>query len=285
MPIPSRNQQGFQIAQPGEAPRECILLVEPQTAHNEFLEDNEHVSTVVLRITHAQTLVKRGETASTYFGPDVTVVTTTTISDRELSDLEWEEERDTVLDFAPDYHVPCDYPVYYNQSEEERQHYIQEYLEGLVWMAGQLADTNIRVIPLIKGTTSEEREQFYRVFEYLGATYCAFYGTQYFTAGKGFYKLLEDVCAVADEAPGLSIWLMGLQHPPWLEQMPMHVVAASGQRWIDEVGLRDVSLEASRQKYPDVDKAIRGALSAGHAPLGMWAEHVDEEVTAYGQRI
>jgi hypothetical protein len=277
--IPTEKHLGSQTADAEDAPRGSVLLVEPQHAHREFLDQNPYVSTVLLRITHVQTLVNRGETADTYFEDDVTVITSTTINDRRLAQLGWQEELELIKEFEPDYHIPCDYPVYKAWDEGRRKQHILDCLEGTIWIADRLEDTGTQVIPLLKGETPEEREYCYKVFEeQLGTNYCVFYGTQYFTAGVGFYKLLEDIQKVVSEAPQLQILLMGLQYPGWLEELPPQVVAAAGQRWIRHSQLRDVSWKQAQENYGELDQEIESALETGQAPLGIWSP--SNEVTA-----
>lgn len=268
----AENHLESQTANAEEAPRGSVLLVEPQHAHREFLNQNPHVSTVLLRIIHVQTLINRGETADTYFEDDVTVVTSTTINDRRLSQLGWQEELELIKEFEPDYHIPCDYPVYKAWDGDRRKQHIIDCLEGTIWMAERMEDTRARVIPLLKGETPEEREYCYKVFkEQLSTNYCVFYGTQYFTAGVGFYKLLEDIQKVASEAPHLQILLMGLQYPGWLKELPPQVVAAAGQRWIRQSQLRSVSWGQAQENYEKLDREIETALETGQAPLGIWS--------------
>lgn len=274
--IPTGKQQEFNIASPAGAPKGTVLLYEPQAAHEEFLENNPSELTVLPRINHVRTLLNRGETAETYFGENVTVITSTTVHDRRLSDLEWENERDLILEFQPDFHIPCDYPVYKDDNREKRHQHVRKYLKGIIWIAGELYGTKTRVLPLIKGETPEERRLCYQVFNHLGVRYCVFYGTQYFTASIGFYRLLEDLREIASEAPQLKIMLIGLQSPTRLEQVPPQIVAAAGQRWIDEVHLRQVPVSQYQEHYAIMDKKIDAALGQGQMPIKAWT---NEEVT------
>ena len=271
MTIPDRNSQGFSLASPTDAPTGPVLLMERQNAHDRFHEEYPHRLTVLLRITAVQTLVNKGETADSYFGPDTTVITTTTVNDRILADLEWEDELVLVQQFQPGFHIPCDYPVYKDDDPLPRRKHLLKCLEGMIWMARNLAGTKTRVIPLLKGETPHERQLCYRVFTHLGARYCVFYGTQYFTANIGFYQLRDDLRTVVSEAPYLRIMLIGLQAPHRLEQLPPQIVAAAGQRWIDEVQLREISSEESRERYTQMEQNVTTALGGGQMPIMAWA--------------
>lgn len=276
--IPNENHQGFNLPAPDEAPKGPVLLVEKQEAHEQFHKDHPRQLTVLLRITHARRLVNQNKTAESYFGENATVVTTTTVNDQVLSELDWEEEYDLVAQFQPDFHIPCDYPVYKEDDPILRRKHALKCLKGMIWMASELSDTKTQILPLLKGETPHERHLCYQVFDHIGINYCVFYGTQYFTAGIGFNQLRKDLRTVASEAPDLKIMLIGLQAPNLLEQVPPQIVAAAGQRWIDEVQLREVPWEQSQQLYEPMAQKINAALGQGQMPIMAWANN--EEVTA-----
>ncbi|WP_424005427.1 hypothetical protein ACOZ4I_19645 (plasmid) [Haloarcula salina] len=276
--IPTENHQGFNIASTDEAPTGPVLLIERQEAHDRFHNDHPRQLTVLLRITAVKTLVNKGETAESYFGERITVITTTTINDRLLSDLGWDDELALIQQFQPDFHIPCDYPVYKENDPLLRRKHVLQCLKGTIWMASNLYGAKTRIIPLLKGETPHERRLCYQVFQYLGARYCVFYGTQYFTANIGFYQLQEDLRTVVSEAPDLQVMLIGLQATHRLEQLPPQIVAAAGQRWIDEVQLRDIPYKQSQERYTQMEANINGALGRGQMPIMAWSS--SEEVTA-----
>ena len=276
--IPTENNQGFNLVSSEEAPNGTVLLMEKQEAHDQFHRDNPNQLTVLLRLSTVRTLVRMGETAESWFDEDVTVITTTTINDEILSDLDWEKELELVQKFEPDFHIPCDYPVYKEDDPVLRLSHVIKCLKGTIWMAKKLHGTKTKILPLIKGETPQERRLCYRVFDHLGVEYCVFYGTQYFTAGIGYYQLLGDLRTVVSEAPQLQIMLIGLQAPHRLEELPPQVVAAAGQRWIDEVQLREVPWRESKRLYETMKQKIDTALGQGQMPIMAWASA--EEVTA-----
>ncbi|WP_146047435.1 hypothetical protein [Haloferax marisrubri] len=278
MTIPKRKQLGFNPAKIDDTPRGTVILAEPQSAHQRFLQGIPQETKVLLRISDANTLLNRSETASTYYGDETTVITTTTVQDKYLSELTWERELELIKEFEPDYHIPCDYPVYKHDKEDQRRGHVRNCLEGTLWVGQHLSDVKTRIIPLVKGETPSERGLCYRVFDEINAEYVAVYGTQYFLSGKGFSPLLETLQAIASEASHLKIMLIGLQSPRLLEQAPPQVVAAAGQRWIRQVQLRDVPLSNSHRLFGEMDCAITDSLSEGQAPLSMWTGSA--EVTA-----
>jgi len=277
--IPSEKQLGSQTVESEQEPEGSIPVVEAQQAHIDFLEDNPHVSHVILRITDVQTLLNRDETADSYFDDDIEVITTTTIHDRILSQLDWQEELELILQFGPDFHIPCDYPVYKAWSREKRLQHIQDCLKGTIWITDRLANTGTKVIPLLKGETREERGYCYKVFkELLDTDCCVFYGAQYFTASVGFYKLFEDIQQVVSEASHLRIILIGLQSPDWLEKLPPQVMAVAGQRWIRESKLRSTSIENAQENYEELNKNIERALESGQVPISAWTPSTEVTV-------
>lgn len=273
--IPIELHQGSNLADLNAKNRGLILLAERQNAHEEFIEAYPGQLTIVLRINQVQTLLNKDQTAESLYGSDVTVITTTTISDKVLSDLTWQKERDLVQQFNPDYHVPCDYPVYKSDDGDCRREHVNTYLKGLLWLSERI--NNVKLIPLIKGETTDERNRCYKVFQSLEADYVVFYGTQYFTSGKGFKPLRRDVCQVVSECPELNIMLFGLQSPQLLRKLPPQVVAAVGQRWINEIQLRELPIPKRNRLYENMKENVEAELGQGQMPLSIWCS---PEVTA-----
>jgi hypothetical protein len=143
----------------------------------------------------------------------------------------------------------------------------------MIWIAEKLHRSNTRIIPLLKGTTPQERRLCYKVFEHVGIEYCVFYGTQYFTASIGFNQLQEDLCTVVSESPELKIMLIGLQSARRLKQLPPQIVASAGQRWIDKVQLREVSWKESQRLYESMEQKINKALRQGQMPITAWTQN------------
>jgi hypothetical protein len=213
-------------------PRGAIPSVEPYHSYSAFLQAVKP-DYALLKYTDMRTLVKRGETADSYFPEPTDVITTTTIRDTQLNLVSWERELERVLDFNPEYHIPADYSTYENQDVADRSRNVLHCMEGLLWMQRQLRDydADTQLIPLVKGTTPDERAVCYETFDRAGfEDYCAFYGTQYFSGGAGIRidELVADVTAVATEQDR-EIFLIGLLSPNYLKRMPDQVVAAAGQ--------------------------------------------------------
>jgi hypothetical protein len=271
--IPNEKHPGFNLASSQNAPRGPILLTEKQRAHTQFHKGSPNKLTVLLRITAVRTLVNQDETADSWFDDDVEVITTTTVDDKFLSELDWEKELQLIQKFQPDFHIPCDYPVYEDDDPDIRRHRILNSLEGMIWIAEKLHSSKTRIIPLLKGTTPQERRLCYKVFDHVGIEYCVFYGTQYFTASIGFNQLLEDLRTVVSESPELEIMLIGLQSARRLKQLPPQIVASAGQRWIDKVQLREVSWKESQRLYESMEQEINKVLRQGQMPITAWSQN------------
>ena len=269
--IPTEKHQGFSLVSSQDAPRGPVLLMEKQRAHKQFHRKNSNKLIILIRITTVQTLLNQGETADSWYGDNIEVITTTTVDDEILSELDWEKELQIIQEFQPNFHIPCDYPIYETQEPEIRRYYLLKSLKGMIWMAGELYGSKTRIIPLIKGTSPEERNLCYKVFDHIGVEYCTFYGTQYFTASIGFNQLLDDLRTMVSEAPGLEIMLIGLQSPRMLRQLPPQIVASAGQRWIREVQLRKVPWSESARLYESMEREVNDALGQGQMPIMAWS--------------
>jgi len=261
------------------APSGCIPLVEPYDAHLRFVENCPEGTVVLTRISDIEPFIRRGETASTLFPKKITVATTTTVNDEYLDELSWQREADLIHKFEPTFHIPCDIPVYEGTDRPERRERIEGYLDRTVAVALELAETDVELIPLLKGVNVEEWRIVRRIFDLLGVEYYAYYGTQYFLSGAGFGSLLEDLRSVVSEMPDRKIFLIGLLAPDLLERLPPQVVAASGlHQWRTWVNLREVPAIVSRSRYESLRTEVKSALSEGQTPIGIWTGTSQKEV-------
>ena len=270
---PIKNQQGSQQSKPsGIIPR-----TERQTIHEQFYNGFSGVDTVMLPIDHAERLLRQGMTASNY--TEKSIITTTTISDEDLKDLDWEKERDIVETFGPAYHIPTDYWVYGDMDPEDRIQNIELLMDGTEWMADQLAETPTELIPLIKGYSPQERAICYETLNKLGIDHISFYGSQYFgSKNGGINALSEDISDVVSEYSPSQVLLIGLQSENHMERLPPEVEAVAGQRWIKKSELRDVPIPKARRQYCDWKQEVKSGLDSSQATLGSF--NASTEVTA-----
>lgn len=262
---PNKKHQGSQQTRPsGVIPR-----IERQTSHEKLINGFSGVDTVMLPITHAERLLRQGLTASSY--TDKKVITTTTIPDEELKDFGREKERDIVLAFSPDYHIPTDYWVYGDMDSEDRIQNVELLMEGTEWMYEQLEGTSTKIIPLVKGYSPEERAICYETLNELGIDQICFYGSQYFGSKNGGINALNgDVRDIVSEYSPSRMLLIGCQSENYMERLPPEVEAVAGNRWIRKSELRDVSITKARGKYREWKQEVEAGLGSGQATLGSF---------------
>lgn len=241
----------------------AIPRVEVQWSHAEFVTAVEP-EYVMLSIIHARRLLKRGETADSYFPDRTRVITTTTVADDHLDRLSWKDEYEIVEAFAPAAHVPADYAVYGNDSDDDRREHARRCATGTLWMADRLAETDIELLPLIKGATESERAFGYRACEDLGTDIAAVYAAQYFTTGGGGGRaaLIRDLEAIERETDGrLDTVVIGLLSPNYLAHLPENAVAAAGQRaWREPVAPRKQDAATMREVFRALSAEVADAL-------------------------
>lgn len=247
-----------------EFPTGAIPFVENQWSHREFLEAVQP-DYALTKITTARQLLKRGETADSYFGEDTQVITTTTVDDSKLNLLSWGNELEYVKEFDPAYHLPCDYSTYIKADKEERTENVSSYLEGTLTMDRWLSEANsdTRIIPLIKGATYQERARAIHTLEQYHFPGYAYYGTQYFTSGEGILidELVDDLTATTQEHDR-PMMLIGCLSPNCLERMPAQVVAGTGvQRWRKRIKPQKQDADTMTSEWNTLSDEVDNALS------------------------
>lgn len=254
------------------SPRGPIPLIEPQWSHHEFVSAVQP-DYVLCKLTSARQLLKRGETAASYFPPGTDVITTTTITDTKLNLISWEKEREIVEAFAPSYHIPTDYSTYQDQPPADRQANVERCLQGTLWMTQQMRDQDLdtTIIPLVKGCTPEEWAISSEVFDRSEFEYpmVAVFGTQYFTGGSGIRidKLESDVHAI-DSEQSRDIMLIGLLSPNYLERMPPAVRAATGlNQWRQPIAPRNQTNDEMQAIWTDLVDDVADALDQSDDPI------------------
>jgi len=268
--IPNEKHLGFQESNLG--PEGVIPRIQKQVWHQKFVQNNPYLDEVMLGIDDAERLLNKGHVISSYFSPNVTSITTSTIHDQPLGELRWTREENIVRAASPDYHIPTDYWVYGDMDPEDRETNIEFMMEGTEWFSRQLTDSSTQVLPLVSGTTPEERQICYRTFEKLDVSYCAVYGAQYFGGemGNGINKLNSYIRDIVSEYPLDGVLLIGLQSADYLQRMPPEVVGAAGQRWIDKSRLRDLPINESKKRFKIWKQAVEKSLGRGNATIGSF---------------
>jgi len=245
----------------GHALTGFIPRVEAQTAHERFIEAVEP-NAVMLPVTHARRLADRGETAASWAGRGVAIITTTTIADDKLARLGHEEELEIVERFRPDYHVPTDYAVYGDDALSKQREQATACARGTQWMAERVPDATA-IVPLIKGSTPDVRAVTERAAADLGASVVAFYGGQYETTPWTRRKatLNQDLRGIQRETAGLPVVVIGATGPWTLLDMPENVRGVAGlRRWREAVTPRSASASEMQTTYRSVVEGVKRYL-------------------------
>lgn len=252
-----------------------IPRVEAQRAHHDFLWAVRPPA-AMLGIERSRQLVKRGETADSYFPPETTVITTTTINDRKLHQIPvhraaaddetvWTEE-EIVWAFRPDAHLPADFPTYGDDPPDVRETNARRCAEGMLYMARN-TPPEVSIIPLIKGTTAAERRPCEVAAGIINTGIAAVYVQQHYSVGGGGGEgaARDLVRSIINETDGqFPLLLVGAGSPHTVGKYPEAVVATAAQRtWREPVAPRTNAPGQMRDHYTSVDAGVAGALSDG----------------------
>lgn len=250
-------------------PGQEIPRVQATQAHFEFVDPAAEI--VMISVVTARRLIGRGETAGSVFG-EALVAVTTTIHDDDLEEWFPQREIQLIREFEPDFYIPCDRPVYRNDSKAERREMIRRYLRDLEEIAEAVRSQHVELIPLVKGILPRERARCYRCFDELGFDRIGYYCAQYFLSGNQGEELVADIRQIAQENQPTGMLLIGLQSRSYLSRLPPEVIAAAGQRWIAKSGLRDesLSMREAQQQYREWSRQVEESLSGGQTRLGMF---------------
>lgn len=110
-------------------PGGAVPLVEAQWSHRAFIEAVQPKYALV-KLTTARQLLKREETADSYFSTETEVITTSTVEDTKLNLISWEHELEIVEAFQPTYHISADYSTYQDQDPADRQANVRPVSKG-----------------------------------------------------------------------------------------------------------------------------------------------------------
>lgn len=259
-----------------ELPLGFVPRVEPQPKHRRFVREVQP-QTVMLKIHHARRLARRGETAASYFGENIDVITTTTIRDATLFLLSWSDELDILRQFQPDYHIPTDYSAYKSLDADQRRYRIGRCLSGFQWMRDVLRqqesafeESPPTLIPLLKGASPAEYRWCLQQYDEADVNLVAVYAVQYFTGGSHarHYELKDDLeeMATASDKP-IRFMIIGGAGPSLTAQYRPEVVTAAGQyQWRSNVTPASNSPAEMVTAYHDIASTITENLDVS-APL------------------
>ncbi len=263
-----------------------IPKIERQRSHHRFLWAVRPPA-VMVDLIHASRIVMYEEP---FFPPETQVILTSTISDAALAEFSFVDELQIINKLEPDYVIPFDFPVYGDMDAEEREENIRQILQGTIdmdYLFGELSPGEINqvvdeteipkeclseskgpvVIPLIKGATKEEREQFYSVIKTLNPPFIAKYGVQYMTigGGGGYPALRRDIETIEDEFDGYPLIVIGLLSPSGkysLEGLPDSVIGGAGlNQWVNRIAPKSRRTSEMQNRYEEFTKAVCKGVS------------------------
>ena len=224
------------VHHPTRCPKGIVPRVEPNARHQAFV-DTVWPPFILIKLNDAATLTSRGETATSYFGPAPTVITTTTINDADLTDLTYQDELDILTRFDPDIHLPADVSIYERHDPDQRQARVIRSLKGYLYVnrllddhAGEFDSGPPATIPLLQGLSPPDYHRCFEVFDELDVPMAAYYAVQYFTGNNPrTTDLIDSLDEIDAHAPdGLSLFIIGGLGPTLTDQYPDRVDAAAG---------------------------------------------------------
>ncbi len=225
-----------------------------------------------------------------FFPPETDVILTSTISDATLAQYTFEDELRIIRAIKPRWVLPFDFPVYGDMDPGRRETHLAQIAGGardMQHILGPLPDDEIQrvcevkdlprelvepvqnttVIPLVKGTTPDERGIVYTAADDLSAPLIAKYGVQYMTVGgNGSYPALcEDLATINAETTGHPTLIIGLLSPSGrysLEGVPENVVAAAGtNQWLKHVEPTSNSPSEMQEAFEAFYNAVADTLN------------------------
>lgn len=247
----------------------AIPRVEAQAAHETFIEA-AHPQCVLLSVTHARRLAKRGLTATEWAPPGTTVMTTTTINDEALARLSRDREAEIVEAFRPAYHIPADHPVYADDPVEQQREQARKCARGTRELAERVPDKT-QIVPLIKGSTPEIRAETIQAAGAVDPEVVAYYGAQYFTTagGGGWPALRQDLAGIKRETDGYPVVVIGLLSAALLAEAPSNVIGGAGLRkWREAARPRTTDTRGIQRAYGGLAAAVEDAVGPGEGSGG-----------------
>jgi hypothetical protein len=234
-----------------------ILRVEYAKKHLDFINARSGLPYIMLNLNTVNTLIKTGITAQDLF-PKGKIITTSTIHDNKLPYFDIETEVSIIKKFAPSYHIPCDYPVYFEDDSKGRKWFIDALVESTFQFIKRMKNYPTITIPLIKGINENEWNRSVSPFQEVGINYFSFYAKQYFGSynGRNDRLLTEHINGLISTTNLEYLMLIGYQPTKTLSKLPMEVKAFAGQRWITKSHLNTYSPEQSVTAYWDWEKSF-----------------------------
>lgn len=240
----------YRKLKPVSLPIGLIPRIETSKKHLNFLSTTFDLAYIMLNLDVVKRLTDKGLTAREIY-PYGNIITTSTIHDSILCNFTVENEIEVITKFKPAWHIPCDYPTYYEDCDEGREWFIDAAVKDTMSFIEAVKDTSIEVIPLVKGINEREWRKSILPFKEIGINYFAFYVKQYFGSnnGKNDQLMVEHVRRLVQSCNPNYLILIGYQSASKVRDLPPEVRAFAGERWIRESKVRYLSSEQARVEY------------------------------------
>ena len=233
-------------------PTGLIPRIEYSKKHLDFLSKPFDLPYIMLNLDTVQRLTDKGLTAREIY-PYGDIITTSTIHDNILCNFNVEHEIEVITNFKPAWHIPCDYPTYYEDCHEGREWFIDAMVEDTMSFINAVKDFSIGVLPLVKGINESEWKRSVSPFRNNGINHFAFYVKQYFGShnGKNDQLMVEHIRRIVYSCLPDYLMLIGYQSPLRVRDIPPEVKAFAGERWVRESKLNNLAPEQARLEYLD----------------------------------
>jgi hypothetical protein len=235
---------------PPRLPVGIVPRVESSRDQAEFLKSIPEARWVMVDIPQASRLVRDGVTAGRFF-PTGEVITTSTVLDSTLARFHFDRELEVVRKFAPAWHIPCDRPVYIEDSPRGRRGLIDDCVRGTIEFKAAVADSGIGLIPLIKGVNPAEWRYSFDALSRAGFGWFSLYVKQYFGGGLGrrVAQMISDVRSLVAGCGMEYLFLVGFQSLARQPELPPAVRGFAGQAWRRQSKLGRVTPAEARLAY------------------------------------
>ena len=260
-------------------PTGLILRIEYLQKHLDFLSIPFDLPYIMLNLDTVKRLTDKGLTAREFY-PYGDIITTSTIHDNILCNFTVEHEIEVITKFKPAWHIPCDYPTYYEDCDEGREWFIDAIVEDTLSFIEAVKDTSIEVIPLVKGINESEWKRSISPFRNRGIDHFAFYVKQYFGSnnGKNDQLMVEHIRRIVYSCHPDYLMLIGYQSTLRVREIPPEVKAFAGERWIRGSKLNDLTSEHARIEYLDWKRQFEEQGIVRQAVLKFADEILSKEV-------
>ncbi len=272
------NQRVWELRGP-PLPTGLIPRIEYSKRHLDFLSIQFGVPYIMLNLDVVERLTDRGFTALDIY-PYGNIITTSTIHDDTLCNFTVEHEIDVIKKFEPAWHIPCDYPTYYEDCDEGREWFIDATVEDTLSFIEAVEDTSIDVLPLVKGINEGEWMRSISRFRNKGINHFAFYVKQYFgnNNGRNDELMVDHIRRMVSSCHPDYLMLIGYQSPLRVRDIPPEVQAFAGERWIRGSKLSKLTPEQARIEYLDWRRQFEEQCIVRQSVLKFNDESLSKEV-------